>query len=137
MRRRRLAIALGAVTTAGVAGIAALALVAPRTMCHLSDARQLKAKSDIKVVVHALEAFRAEHGVVPTSTEGLQPLVNPDPDAVDYLERVPVDPWGRAYHYVSDGREYSVTSLGADGTRGGEGNDADIDDDNAFDDAPN
>ena len=48
---------------------------------------------------------------------------NPD----GYLERVPEDPWGNAYAFFSDGRNVVVKSYGADGTEGGEGYNADID----------
>ena len=45
-----------------------------------------------------------------------------------YLERLPKDPWGSDYQYLSPGvkGEIDVFSLGADRARGGEGNDADI-----------
>ena len=45
-----------------------------------------------------------------------------------YLDRVPKDPWGNAYVYVSPGShgDYDISSYGADGAAGGEGEDADI-----------
>jgi general secretion pathway protein G len=44
-----------------------------------------------------------------------------------YLQnRVPKDPWGNEYFYESDGASFTLLSLGADGTQGGEDNDADI-----------
>jgi general secretion pathway protein G len=45
-----------------------------------------------------------------------------------YLERLPRDPWGHAYQYLSPGLhgEIDVFSFGADGAAGGEGFDADI-----------
>ncbi|MDH3383454.1 MAG: type II secretion system protein GspG, partial [Deltaproteobacteria bacterium] len=45
-----------------------------------------------------------------------------------YLDRVPKDPWGNVYVYVSPGTQgdYDISSYGADGVAGGEGEDADI-----------
>jgi general secretion pathway protein G len=45
-----------------------------------------------------------------------------------YLERLPRDPWGNPYQYLSPGLrgEVDVFSFGADGVAGGEGFDADI-----------
>ena len=45
-----------------------------------------------------------------------------------YLDRIPKDPWGNAYVYVSPGShgDYDISSYGADGAPGGEGEDADI-----------
>jgi hypothetical protein len=45
-----------------------------------------------------------------------------------YVERLPKDPWGNAYQYLSPGihGEVDLFSLGADGQPGGAGEDADI-----------
>ncbi|MFB6259456.1 MAG: type II secretion system protein GspG, partial [Thiohalorhabdaceae bacterium] len=45
-----------------------------------------------------------------------------------YLDRVPTDPWGNPYQYLNPGKhgKVDVMSLGADGRKGGEGNNADI-----------
>ena len=45
-----------------------------------------------------------------------------------YLAELPMDPWGRAYLYLSPGeyREADIYSMGADGLPGGEGQNADI-----------
>jgi general secretion pathway protein G len=44
-----------------------------------------------------------------------------------YLRRaIPLDPWGNAYEYESSGGSFTLYSYGADGQRGGEGDDADI-----------
>ena len=46
-----------------------------------------------------------------------------------YVKKVPVDPWGNPYVYLSPGThgDYDIISYGADGEPGGEGNNADID----------
>ena len=45
-----------------------------------------------------------------------------------YLEKLPKDPWGHPYNYLSPGvhGEFDIFSYGADGTQGGSGRDADI-----------
>ena len=45
-----------------------------------------------------------------------------------YLDRVPKDPWGREYLYLSPGvrGEIDVFSFGGDGQAGGEGTNADV-----------
>ena len=42
------------------------------------------------------------------------------------LEQVPKDPWSNDYVYMNEGGKPVIISYGADGTSGGEGNDADI-----------
>ena len=45
-----------------------------------------------------------------------------------YLEKMPKDPWGNPYQFLSPGvkGEVDLISLGADGQPGGSGDDADI-----------
>lgn len=77
-----------------------------------------------------LHAFR-----YPSTDEGLEALVSPpgSADASDrwkgpYLTKVPNDPWGRPYLYLSPGTraDIDVYTLGRDGQPGGEGEDGDI-----------
>ena len=45
-----------------------------------------------------------------------------------YIEggKIPLDPWDNEYIYESDGKTFTIISLGADNAEGGEGVDADI-----------
>ena len=71
-----------------------------------------------------------------TTDQGLialvqKPTTNPVPGnwkQGGYLERLPKDPWGSDYQYLSPGvrGEIDIFSLGADRARGGEGSAADI-----------
>ena len=80
-------------------------------------------------------ATRLDNSGYPTTDQGLQALVSrpatsPVPrqwNPNGYLERVPLDPWGRPYVYLSDGARFTLKSYGADGVEGGEGKFADID----------
>jgi general secretion pathway protein G len=59
----------------------------------------------------------------------LKPATEPVPaNWKPYLDKLPNDPWGRAYQYMNPGikGEVDVLSFGADGQAGGEGNNADV-----------
>jgi general secretion pathway protein G len=93
------------------------ALIVPKVMSRPDEARVVAAR-------------------YPTTEQGLAALVTrptlaPVPSnwkPGGYLERLPRDPWGHAYQYLSPGLhgEIDVFSFGADGAAGGEGFDADI-----------
>jgi general secretion pathway protein G len=112
------------------------ALVVPRIMERPDEARVVAAKSDIRAIMSALKLYRLDNGVYPSTDQGLQALVvRPDTGVIPrnwkqggYLDRIPKDPWGAPYQYLSPGvnGEIDVFSLGADGIPGGEGINADI-----------
>ena len=122
-----------------IAIIATLAaVVAPQVFRNVGDAKASAAKSQIEIFALALDSYRLDNDVYPTSDQGLAAL-RVMPTAGDlprnwrgpYLRKtVPLDPWGRPYQYLAPGREnpssYDVYSLGRDGKIGGEGEDADI-----------
>jgi general secretion pathway protein G len=111
-----------------------LATVAmPRILSKPEQARRVKAKVDIRNIQFALASFKTDTGRFPTTSEGLQALVaNPGARGYSsdaYLERVPADPWGNKYIYISpgiQGKDYDIVSYGKDGEQGGTGDDADI-----------
>jgi general secretion pathway protein G len=111
-------------------------IVVPRLAGRTDEARRVKAIADMKSVAQALDLYRLDAGTYPTTQQGLAALVErptapPAParwNPQGYLDRVPVDPWGRPYVYFrSDGDRYELRCLGADGTEGGKGVFADID----------
>ena len=110
-------------------------LVVPRMIGRAEDARRAKAISDLKGVQQALNLYRLDTGAYPTTEQGLEALVHrPERPPVPrswrqegYLDRVPSDPWGNAYVYLSDGTRFTLKSWGADGVEGGEGRFADLD----------
>lgn len=112
------------------------ALVVPKIMGRPDEARIVAAKQDIAAIKQALNLYRLDNLRYPTTEQGLQALVEkpasgPIPanwKTGGYLERLPKDPWGAPYQYLSPGvrGEIDIFSLGADGATGGEGNDADI-----------
>ncbi len=112
------------------------ALIAPNVISQIDKAQITKAKQDIRAIESALKLYRLDNFRYPSTEEGLEALVNPpdDPQAQKrwppggYLDRLPVDPWGRPYLYLYPGNqgEYDLYTLGRDGQQGGEGLDADI-----------
>lgn len=107
--------------------------VMPKILSRPDQARQTKATVDIRAIQSALAMFKTDVGRFPTTAEGLQALVtNPGLKGFNsdgYLERVPTDPWGNPYIYISPGlhsKDYDLKSLGKDGEDGGSGKDADI-----------
>ena len=99
------------------------AIVVPNIMDKPGKAKITKAKSDIRAIESAFNMYRLDKHVYPTTDEGLEALV-----AGEYLARMPKDPWGRPYQYLSPGAQgqIDIYTLGRDGAQGGEGEDADI-----------
>ena len=112
------------------------ALIVPKVMSRPDEARVVAARQDIASLLQALKLYRLDNLRYPTTEQGLAALVTrptlaPVPSnwkPGGNLERLPRDPWGHAYQYLSPGLhgEIDVFSFGADGAAGGEGFDADI-----------
>lgn len=112
------------------------AVVVPRFMDEPDKARAVKARQDIQALVTALNMYRLDNQVYPSTNQGLAALVNepsgrPEPTnwkAGGYIERLPRDPWGRDYLYLNPGvhGDIDVWTNGADGQPGGEGINAEI-----------
>ena len=108
------------------------ALVGPRLFGHVGAANQKAAKTQIEMLGQALDAFRLDVGRYPSTSEGLNALVaNPGVEGWNgpYLKKgLPNDPWKRPYIYQSPGEhgDYDLSSNGADGAPGGEGENKDV-----------
>jgi general secretion pathway protein G len=86
--------------------------------------------------MQGLKLYKLDNQRYPTTEQGLQALITKPttgPGANGwktggYLDKLPKDPWGNPYQYLSPGikGDVDVFSLGADGQPGGTGNDADI-----------
>ncbi len=121
-----------------IVGILATLLI-PRIMERPEEARRIKAKTDVRTLEGALKLYKLDTGSYPTTEQGLQallikPEMNPIPKKWregGYLESktLPKDPWGNPFYYISpgpEGRDYVITSYGADGEPGGTGKNADV-----------
>jgi len=113
-----------------------ISVVAPTVLNQADDARIKKAYADFAAIETALKLYRLDNFVYPSSEQGLEALISPstlDPEPRNfksggYLDKVPMDPWGRPYLYLNPGEngEFDIYSLGADGISGGEGQNGDI-----------
>lgn len=103
-------------------------MVAPNIFNQQAGAQRDAAMSQISTLEAALDTYRLDVGEYPDSLDGL--MRNDSGRASwngPYLRReVPKDPWGNDYVYDVNGREFTLISYGADGSRGGEEDDADI-----------
>ena len=113
------------------------ALVVPQVMNRPDQAKVTVAKGDIKAIGAALDMYKLDNYSYPSTQQGLDALVekpsgNPQPknwNRDGYLKRVPKDPWGNEYQYLSPGikgGQYDLYSYGADGKQGGSDLNADI-----------
>lgn len=112
------------------------ALVVPKLIGRTEEAKRTQTRLQIKNIEQALQLFKLDNGFYPSTEQGIEALVRaPEIGRVPknyrkggYLDRVPKDPWGNVYVYVSPGTQgdYDISSYGADGVAGGEGEDADI-----------
>lgn len=111
-------------------------IIAPRLMEEPDKARVVKAQMQIESISTALKKYKLDHGDYPTTEQGLQALVEKPsigkipkkyPDK-GYITKVPKDPWGNDYIYISPGEhgDFDIICYGADGEEGGEGKNTDI-----------
>jgi general secretion pathway protein G len=109
------------------------ALVVPNLFKKTEKAKRQICKIQITMLEDAVKSFKLDTGRYPTTKEGLNALLQP-PEGITnwdgpYLEKgLPKDPWDRDYLYVYPGKNYTfeITSLGADGKEGGEGENKDV-----------
>lgn len=101
------------------------AMVFPRLTGRSEKAKMMAAKIDIDSNIStALKLFELDNGNFPTTEQGLAALVEkpalpPAPTNWNgpYLEKLPIDPWGRPYLYRcpgTHGLDYDLYSLGRD-----------------------
>lgn len=112
--------------------------VGPKIMGHPEEAKRTKAAMQIQGLETALNLYKLDNGMYPSTEQGLQALVEPPTAGVlppkwrdgGYLEKnkVPKDPWGNDFVYLSPGvhGDYDLSSYGIDGEAEGEGDNADI-----------
>ena len=101
------------------------AMVVPRLSGRSEQAKRAVAKADIDTnLATALKLYELDNGNFPTTSQGLaalreQPNSSPVPTYWNgpYIEKRPVDPWGREYMYKSPGdhrMDYDLYSQGKD-----------------------
>lgn len=109
------------------------AVLAPNLIGNMGRAKVRAAHLQLETVSAGLEMHLSDVGRYPTTEEGLEALITPNPDALGWTgpyvrdQSLLIDPWGRALHYQpgADALSFRITSFGADGEEGGTGADAD------------
>lgn len=106
---------------------ALVAMVMPRLTGRSEQARVAAAGADINVnIATGLKLYELDNGSFPSTEQGLAALLTKPSGAQNwrgpYLEKKPIDPWGREYQYKSPGThrvyDYDLYSLGRDGKEG-------------------
>ncbi|MBC3886573.1 type II secretion system major pseudopilin GspG [Undibacterium griseum] len=107
--------------------------VGPKYFSQIGKSESAVAKAQITAFEKALDTYRVDVGRFPATEEGLNALVenssaNPKWNGPYLKKSIPLDPWGRAYRYLSPAKDkdYEIVSYGKDGQIGGTGDDADI-----------
>ena len=109
-----------------------VAMVVPNLAGRSEQARVAAARADIEVnLATALDLYELDNGKYPTTEQGLtalleKPASSPEPKnwSGPYLKKkkIPFDPWGRLYVYVSPGNhnreDYDLSSYSSDGEEG-------------------
>lgn len=109
-------------------------IVVPKIISRPDEARVIKAKQDVLSIQNALDLYKLDNGIYPSTDQGLRALIekpssNPIPANWQvYLKNLPKDPWGRDYMYLNPGEhsEVDVFTYGASGQAGGTGINAEI-----------
>lgn len=102
------------------------AIIVPKIMSRPEQARMLKVKQDILAIQSALDLYKLDNGLYPSTDQGLQALVtkptmSPVPrdwKSDGYLQEVPQDPWGQSYQYISENDKVKIFSFGPKGKEG-------------------
>lgn len=110
------------------------AVIVPNLLARPDQARLTAAESTIRGLANSLDLYRLDNFQYPSTEQGLEALVSkpsgfPEPKNYSpdgYIKKLEVDPWGSEYYYERTGDGFNLYSLGADGTEGGEGVNADI-----------
>ena len=111
-------------------------IVVPKVVSRTDQAQVVKAKQDLRAMESALQMYRVDNFNYPSTDQGLQALSSKPSSGNEpknwqpggYIKKVPKDPWGNEYQYLSPGEkgDFDIYSLGADGRPGGDNANQDI-----------
>lgn len=115
-------------------------IVGTAVFAQVDKARVNTTRTQLKQLEAALDFYRLDNGRYPSSEQGLEALVeeptlepvprNYRPEGYLSGGTVPRDAWDGEYEYQAPGthntHSFDLWSLGADGSPGGDGTDADI-----------
>lgn len=108
-------------------------IVAPQILGNQETAQLKKAAVDIQSLESAIERYKLQTNIFPTTEQGLEALVSEpqiDPMPRNYpvqgfIKRLPQDPWGNDYQLISPG-EVGLVDIFSYGPDGEPGTDDDI-----------
>lgn len=98
-----------------------MSLVVPNIINRPDEARITAAKIDMKSIANALNLYKLDNFTYPNTQQGLEGLVSKPTTAPippnwksAYLKKLPIDPWGNPYQYLSPGThgEFDLYSFG-------------------------
>lgn len=101
-------------------------LVGPAMFGRVDSSRVTTAEAQMKLLQTALDTYRLDMGTYPEDLEQLRESDKRLWKGPYFPKEIPLDPWENPYVYERTDDGYKLLSLGADGERGGEGNDADV-----------
>lgn len=111
-------------------------VIMPRVINRPDQARIARVRSDLATLENAVQLYRLDNFSYPTTEQGLDalriaPITSPLPRnyaAGGYIDRLPKDPWGGDYQFLSPGvhGEFDIFTFGADGVAGGTDSESDI-----------
>lgn len=122
---------LVSLTLIGIAGT----FVVGKIINSLNEGKVSAANIQMNGFAAQLKDFRRKCNFYPDSSQGLEALLeapsgreckNYPPGGFIDGESIPQDPWDSDYIFESDGKKFTIKSLGADNEEGGEGYDADV-----------
>src|SRR3990167_4988352 len=96
------------------------AIIVPKIMSRPEQARFVKVRQDILAIQSALDLYKLDNGIYPTTDQGLlalitKPSATPIPrnwKSDGYLQELPMDPWNEPYQYLNDDEKIRIFSYG-------------------------
>lgn len=104
-------------------------LVAPTMFSKVDSTKVNTARAQMQMIETALDTYRLDLGDYPKALIALSKSDVAGWDGPYMPKKIPDDPWGNAYNYMSpgpNGEPYQLLSLGKDGSPGGEDSAADV-----------
>lgn len=105
-----------------------MALIMPKIMNQMEQSKIKTTKLAMSSLINDINLYYADCGKYPSSLENLTTADSscsnwgPEP----YTKKLPKDAWNKDFNYSSEGGNFTITSLGADGREGGDGKNKDI-----------
>ena len=99
-------------------------IVVPKVVSRTDQAQVVKAEQDLRAIESALQMYRVDNFSYPSTDQGLDALATKPTSGQEaknwqpggYIKKVPKDPWGNDYQYLSPGEkgDFAIYSLGPD-----------------------